>query len=83
MEPVAHRGYLGQTGGQIYPEETSMVAAEENYEGYEEYEGEDYYQEGLGAGAENRVGNTTIYLCMMSAVCCDDEEDLWVPRQLS
>ena len=65
MEPVASGGYLGQAGGQIYPEETSMVAAEESYEGYEEYEGEEeeYYQGGLGAGAENRVGNnTTLYL---------------------
>ena len=63
MEPVAHGGYLGQAGGQIYPEETSMVAAEESYEGYEDYEGEDYYQEGLGAGAENRVGNIISLVC--------------------
>ena len=47
-----------------------MVAAEESYEGYEDYEGEEYYQEGLGAGAENRVGNTTLYLasCLLCAV---------------
>ena len=63
MEPVASGGYLGQAGGEIYPEETSMVATEENYEAYEEYEGEEYYQEGLGAGAENRVGiSTTVHL---------------------
>ena len=67
MEPVAGGGYHGQAGGEVYQAEESSLAvasAEESYEGYEEYEGEEeeYYQGGLVAGVENRVGNTLHYI---------------------